>query len=504
MKLSETTKCIILNSICLLYVLLFVYAAVSKLLDFENFQVQLGQSPLLSAFAGWASWAVPIVELFIALLLAFPRFRFLGLIAAFSLMVMFTTYIILILNFSSFVPCSCGGILEKMSWTQHLVFNVVFVILAAAGILLLVGGVSNKRVILKPAAFANIFFITTFCSVAFVVGLFLISENIIHYHNKLTRRFPHTPILKVYDTDLKLNSYYIVGVDSNKIYLGNTTAPLLITVFDTNLQQTEKKLIDLDRKDLSFQAIKVLVKPPYFFVIDGTVPCVYRGRILDWKAKLIKTGGEYFTTAEAIDSVSIAVRTHSSINGESILGVLNLAKSDKTFLNREILQKQFDGVFDTDGQLLYSPGLKRILYLYAYRNQYTVVDSKLKIDFRGNTIDTITRAQLSIVKIKSKNQRKFDKPPLFVNKSSAVYRNLLFVNSAIPGRYEKDNIWKAASIIDVYNVSGNSYLFSFCIYDIKGEKVRSFFVYDNKLYALIGKQIIRYNLDERITSKYIK
>jgi uncharacterized membrane protein YphA (DoxX/SURF4 family) len=504
MKLSETTKSIILNSICLLYVLLFVYTAVSKLLDFENFQVQLGQSPLLSAFAEWVSWAVPIVEILIAIALLVPRYRLVGLFSAFALMVMFTVYIIIILNFSSFIPCSCGGIMEKMSWTQHLVFNIVFVILAAAGILILRWGVSEERRILKPAALANIFFITAFCSSALVVGLFLISENIIHYHNKLVRRFPHTPILKVQDTDLKLNSYFIVGVDSNSVYLGNTTAPLLITVLDTKLHQIQKKLIDLDRKDLPFQAVRILVKPPYFFVVDGTVPCVYRGSTKDWKAQLIKKVGEYFTTVEVIDSLAIAVRTHSSINGESIMGVLNLAKNAKTVLNREVLQKQFDGVFDTDGQLLYSDGLKRIIYLYAYRNQYTVVDDKLKIDFRGNTIDTISRAQLSIKEIKSKNQRKFDKLPLFVNKSSAVYRNLLFVNSAIPGRYEKDNIWKAASIIDVYDVSANSYLFSFCIYDIGGKKVRSFFVYDNKLYALIGTQIIGYNLDERVTSKYVK
>lgn len=52
MRLSATTKNIILETVCLLLVLLFVYAAISKLLDFENFRIQLGQSPLLSAFAG--------------------------------------------------------------------------------------------------------------------------------------------------------------------------------------------------------------------------------------------------------------------------------------------------------------------------------------------------------------------------------------------------------------------------------------------------------------------
>lgn len=66
MKLNVKIKNIILDIICLLYVLLFVYAAVSKLLDFENFRVQLGQSPLLSAFAGLIAWMVPVIELLIA------------------------------------------------------------------------------------------------------------------------------------------------------------------------------------------------------------------------------------------------------------------------------------------------------------------------------------------------------------------------------------------------------------------------------------------------------
>jgi hypothetical protein len=34
---------------------------------------------------------------------------------------------------SPYLPCSCGGILETMNWKEHLVFNLVFVCLAALG-----------------------------------------------------------------------------------------------------------------------------------------------------------------------------------------------------------------------------------------------------------------------------------------------------------------------------------------------------------------------------------
>lgn len=126
-----------LEIICFLFILLFSYAAISKLWDFNVFKIQLGQSPLLTAFAGWVSWGIPIIELVTALLLAIPKYRLVALYAALGLMSLFTLYIIAVLKFSNFVPCSCGGILERMGWQEHLIFNSVFVILAILGILLM-------------------------------------------------------------------------------------------------------------------------------------------------------------------------------------------------------------------------------------------------------------------------------------------------------------------------------------------------------------------------------
>tara|TARA_R110002072_G_scaffold4240_1_gene29926 strand:+ start:13505 stop:13972 length:468 start_codon:yes stop_codon:yes gene_type:complete len=109
-----------------LFILLFVYAAVSKLVDYETFENQLGQSPLLSAFAGWVAPGVIIIELLIALFLIFEKTRLFALFGFYTVMVLFTTYILIILNFTDFIPCSCGGVLEQMGWTEHLVFNVGF------------------------------------------------------------------------------------------------------------------------------------------------------------------------------------------------------------------------------------------------------------------------------------------------------------------------------------------------------------------------------------------
>lgn len=68
-KLLFKYRLLFVQVVSYLYILLFVYASISKLLDFENFQVQLAQSPLLSAYAGTIAPLVIFTELFIVLLL---------------------------------------------------------------------------------------------------------------------------------------------------------------------------------------------------------------------------------------------------------------------------------------------------------------------------------------------------------------------------------------------------------------------------------------------------
>lgn len=137
MKWHQKHKNLIIEVISLLFIVLFVYAAVNKLGDLENFRIQLGQSPMLTSMRDWIAWIVPAIELVIAGMFIIPRLRLKALYAAFSLMTMFTAYIYIILTYSSYVPCSCGGILEKLGWREHLIFNSVFVLLALIGILYL-------------------------------------------------------------------------------------------------------------------------------------------------------------------------------------------------------------------------------------------------------------------------------------------------------------------------------------------------------------------------------
>lgn len=122
--------------ICTLIIGLFVYASTAKLLDYYNFQFGLSESPFIAPFASILAWSVPVGELLIAGMLVIPALRLSGLYASFLLMSLFTVYIAAMLLSGSDIPCSCGGILENMSWGAHIVFNSAFVVLAGYGIYL--------------------------------------------------------------------------------------------------------------------------------------------------------------------------------------------------------------------------------------------------------------------------------------------------------------------------------------------------------------------------------
>lgn len=127
---------ILLEIIYFLLILLFAYAALIKLLDVAKFQSQIGQSTILTHYAQFLSIAVPVVELLIVVSLAIPRVRIVGLYLSMITMTVFSGYVFYILNFDPNIPCSCGGILDSMGWSEHLIFNVAFLALSVIGIVL--------------------------------------------------------------------------------------------------------------------------------------------------------------------------------------------------------------------------------------------------------------------------------------------------------------------------------------------------------------------------------
>lgn len=117
--------------IAALFILLFVYTGVNKLLNLDSLQAVLKKYPLIGdQWATAVARSVPILELIVALLLFMPKTRFKGLKASAMLMTLFTLYLVYMLAFTNVRVCTCGGMLQALNWQQHLFFNISFIGLA--------------------------------------------------------------------------------------------------------------------------------------------------------------------------------------------------------------------------------------------------------------------------------------------------------------------------------------------------------------------------------------
>lgn len=127
-------KNLLLQTFTYLLILLFVYTAVSKLADYDNFVNVLNQTSELRPFASVLATGLPIIEIVAAVLLAFPSTRDKGFLVSLLLMIAFTIYVGYVNFLVSHQPCACGGIFKGIGWKRHLIVNLIFTAIALAGL----------------------------------------------------------------------------------------------------------------------------------------------------------------------------------------------------------------------------------------------------------------------------------------------------------------------------------------------------------------------------------
>lgn len=131
-------RSILVEVISSLFILLFIYTAVSKYFDIGRFKWALSESQLIpNSLSALIAYSIPAIEILVSLMLFLPKYRLAGLYSSLVLMTLFTLYIgILVTFYKNELPCSCGGIISKIRWSEHLVLNIVLTLLALAGIYL--------------------------------------------------------------------------------------------------------------------------------------------------------------------------------------------------------------------------------------------------------------------------------------------------------------------------------------------------------------------------------
>lgn len=125
----------ITNIVSLLLLLLFIYTAMSKFLDYDRFvfQMKLAPVPLMKWAAPILGWLIPSIETLLVIGLTIGLFItkviVKALYASIMMLSLFEIYITIMLLSGSHLPCTCGGLISQMGWGQHLLFNAFFIII---------------------------------------------------------------------------------------------------------------------------------------------------------------------------------------------------------------------------------------------------------------------------------------------------------------------------------------------------------------------------------------
>lgn len=133
-RLRESTKEWMVLGICLICTFLFLFSAYEKIIDHTRFANGLSRVSGIAPFAIIISWAVLILEILISKLLIIPKRHKLGLYGFAGLMIVFTLYILSMILLKEKLPCHCNLLIEKLTWGQHLWFNIAFIALSIGAI----------------------------------------------------------------------------------------------------------------------------------------------------------------------------------------------------------------------------------------------------------------------------------------------------------------------------------------------------------------------------------
>lgn len=327
-------------------------------------------------------------------------------------------------------------------------------------------------------------------SVIFISVLYFYSERLTKRAGDFKRNIFSAPLELSKTVDIKFNSYYIAGVASNGIYLGNGTSPvslLVINPLSSKINQVTIKNLNAD----SLRSGRVWVDSPYFYLADRISQTVFTGFVTDFRVLKIVHDSLASDLYIPISNNSLAIRIFRDHGLDYTLGK-EWVSPHQVIVASNILEKKKDGIFSNDGMLDYDRISSKLVYIYYHQNQYLVLDTNLDLLLKKSTINSTSSSELKTEKIESERTLTLAEPWQIVNQSSYCFDNKLFIYSTLMARNEKRDSFKRSNVIDVYDLDKGSYTYSFYIPKYKGNKIKNFAVCNDYFAAIADHYLLLY------------
>ncbi|AIM37246.1 hypothetical protein KO02_11505 [Sphingobacterium sp. ML3W] len=137
--MKNTIKNITTYSISIFLIIFWLFVGLEKATSWKNFELSLHQQPLPVWSIGIIFWLIPLIEILTGFLLIFRghQLQRWGYWGSILLLTAFTIFIGLgVLDVYEKTPCHCSSIFNDISWEQHLVINMVLLMVSIVGLYL--------------------------------------------------------------------------------------------------------------------------------------------------------------------------------------------------------------------------------------------------------------------------------------------------------------------------------------------------------------------------------
>ncbi|MVT10326.1 hypothetical protein [Chitinophaga tropicalis] len=296
--------------------------------------------------------------------------------------------------------------------------------------------------------------------------------------------------------DLQYPAYYIAGYADQHIYLGNYSASQHLLTVNLNLKDTQQLTLTMPAGErYAWKLARVMVDSPAVYMTEGSTPALYRGKLDDLNMNRFLPQSCFFNMLQSISFTSFISRSihiDSLGNKQNIL-VKITTDSPYVKLGKDIITKQVDGVFCTDGTLDYDRQTGQLVYLYHYRNEFVTLDTNLQVINTGHTLDTNTIAKIQVADM-STGTSKFSAPPTYVNSRARIADNRIYVLSSLLADNEDGKTGQQHEIIDVFSLDKGEYLHTLYIPLKGGARITDFIIKGDELFALQDRTLNVYSI----------
>lgn len=122
---KSSYKTTVIAFVILINFVVYFYSGVDKLIHFNEFVLNFSKSPFApSDLINELSFCVVGIELGICFLCFFNKFQKLACLLFMIMSYVFSGYVLLMITYSPYLPCSCGGLIDFLTWNEHLALNI--------------------------------------------------------------------------------------------------------------------------------------------------------------------------------------------------------------------------------------------------------------------------------------------------------------------------------------------------------------------------------------------